>query len=165
MFKKILKLKTLIFLITIIFISNCAYLNQVKTLKNLQYEVESFQYRSFDLSGVNFELNMKVFNPNKVDVTFERIVYRIFFESKKIGEGYSEKEYILKKNSSGIYSTNLKIKYSILSSDLIEKLKEGKLILDIEGELEVKTKFGKNSFPFKLKKDISKEVDFLKIGK
>lgn len=165
MVKKILKRKVGIFLTIFIFISNCAYLNQVKTVKNLQYEVESFRYKSFDLSGVNFELKMKVFNPNKIDVTFERIVYQIFFESKKIGEGYSQKEYILKRNSSGVYSTNLKIRYSILSSDLIEKLKEGKLVLDIEGQLEVKTKYGKNSFPFEVKKDISKEFDFLKIGK
>ncbi|MEJ5307413.1 MAG: LEA type 2 family protein [candidate division WOR-3 bacterium] len=160
--------KILIFNIVIIFLivlSNCAYLNQVKTLKNLEYEVDSFEYKSFDLTGVNFDLNLKVFNPNKVDINFERVVYKIFIDSQNVGEGISEKSFLLKKNSSGVYSTNLKIKYSILSTDIIEKMKQGKLVIDVEGEIQVKTKYGKNLFPFKVKKDISKELEFLKIGK
>ncbi|MEO0237470.1 MAG: LEA type 2 family protein, partial [candidate division WOR-3 bacterium] len=146
-------------------LSNCSYINQVKTLKSLEYEVESFEYKSFDLTGVNFDLNLKVFNPNKVDINFERVVYKIYIDTKNVGEGISEKTFLLKKNSSGVYSTNLKIKYSILSTDIIEKIKEGKLVVDVEGEIQVKTKYGKNIFPFKVKKDISKELDFLKIGK
>ncbi|MEO0288279.1 MAG: LEA type 2 family protein [candidate division WOR-3 bacterium] len=163
MVKKILIYNfVIIFLVTV---SNCAYFNQIKTLKNLDYEVESFEYKSFDLTGVNFDLNLKVSNPNKVDINFEKVVYKIYIDTKNVGDGISEKTFLLKKNSSGVYSTNLKIKYSILSTDIIEKMKEGKLVVDIEGEIQVKTKYGKNVFPFKVKKDISKEFDFLKIGK
>ncbi|MEO0281571.1 MAG: LEA type 2 family protein [candidate division WOR-3 bacterium] len=163
MVKKILIFNTVVIFLSTL--SNCAYINQVKTLKSLEYEVESFEYKSFDLTGVNFDLNLKVFNPNKVDINFERVVYKIYIDTKNVGEGISEKTFLLKKKSSGVYSTNLKIKYSILSTDIIEKIKEGKLIIDVEGEIQVKTKYGKNIFPFKVKKDISKELDFLKIGK
>lgn len=165
MVKKYLIYRGIFICIIFFTLSNCAYFNQIKTMKNLEYEVESFKYNSFDLTGINLDLNLKVFNPNNVDIKFERVVYKILIDTKNIGEGSSDKSFLLKKNSSGVYSTNLKIKYSIMSTDIIDKIKNGNLIVYVEGEIKVKTKYGKNVFPFKVKKDLSKELDFLKIGK
>lgn len=157
-------MKKIIILFLTVFL-NCAYLNQVKTLKAIEYKLDSIEFKSFDFTGINFTLNILLFNPNKVDVTIEKVIYRIIHDSKVVGQGFSEKSFILKKNSNGIYSTNLKVMFNIFNTDILKKIDEKKFFVNIEGELLVKTKYGKNSFPFKFTKDLFEQLNFLKKGK
>ncbi len=157
-------MKKIIVLLLAIFL-NCAYLNQVKTIKAIGYQLDSVEFKSFDFTGINLTLNILLFNPNKVDVTIEKIIYKIIHDEKVIGQGFSEKSFILKKNSNGIYSTNLKVMFNIFNTDILKKIDEKKFFVNIDGEIIVKTKYGENSFPFKFSKDLFDQLNFLKKGK
>ncbi|MGE3062669.1 MAG: LEA type 2 family protein [bacterium] len=142
-------------LLVVLFISGCSVFNQMNAIKNLDYEYDSFEVGMPTLSGMKFIVNMKVSNPNKADVTLNKVSYQIFVDEMKVAEGMSENVFVIRKKESSIYPTTLVIGYNDASDFLTKFTVDMNAKIEVRGDAEFKTSFGTYKFPFKVEKKFS----------
>ncbi|PIP13839.1 MAG: hypothetical protein COX48_03105 [bacterium (Candidatus Stahlbacteria) CG23_combo_of_CG06-09_8_20_14_all_34_7] len=145
----------IVFLFILFILTSCAIFNQIHAIKNLEYEYDSFKIGTPSLSGMNLLINIKVRNPNKSDVTINNIVYQIFVNDIKIAEGESEKEFKIKKNETGIYSTKILIDFKDAAKFISHFNRGSDYQIEVKGDVRFKTSFGSYTFPFRMMKNIS----------
>jgi len=134
---------------------NCAIINQMQAIKNLDYEYDSVEAGFPSLSGMNVIVKMKLSNPNKADVTIKKIAYQIFVNDIKVAEGKSEDEFKIKRKETKIYPTKILIGFKE-TADFISKFSGGiDCKIEVRGEAWFKTSLGTYNFPFNIEKRVS----------
>ncbi|HAV92399.1 TPA: hypothetical protein DCW38_04380 [candidate division WOR-3 bacterium] len=150
-----MKAKILYLAVILILNVNCAIINQMQAIKNLDYEYDSVKAGFPSLSGMNVIVKMKVSNPNKADVTIKKISYQIFVNDIKVAEGKSEDEFKVKQKESKLYSTKIFIGFKE-TADFISKLSGGiDYKIEVRGDVWFKTSLGTYNFPFNVEKKVS----------
>lgn len=135
--------------------SGCFVFNQVNAIKNLEYEYDSFEMGYPTISGMSFIVKIKISNPNKANVTLEKVGYQILIDGIKVADGSCDEEYVIKKKESVVYPTKLVISYND-AADFAAKFTLGKETkVNVRGDAKFKTSFGTYSFPFDVEKSLS----------
>lgn len=99
-------------------------------------------------SGMNFQLDIDVRNPNFFDLKFKTFEYTVYLKNEAIGNGSLENEIMIPSSSTTRIKVPLLARFKDLGGSLKAILTEGDLPYKIEGKATVKTVFGSREFNF-----------------
>lgn len=134
---------------------NCAFFNQMQAIKNLEYYYDSLEIGMPSLAGMSTFVNVKIYNPNKANVTIKKVSYIVIINGIEFAQGFTDDEVTIKGKGSAVYRTKVNFKFSDIMSYLGDVFKSKKYIIRVKGDATVKTAFGAHTFPFDITKDIS----------
>ena len=139
--------------VIIIFTLNCAFINQFKAIKDLEYSFEKFNIAMPSFGKFALLADIGIYNPNGVNIEITSLEYTVKIGKIVIAEGESFERLKIKKKSKEIYHTKINLKLNNLDKTLVKNILNDKNIqIALNGFITFKTMFGKYTFPFEIKK-------------
>ncbi len=133
-------------------------IQEKEAFKNVEMDFESVEIKNIDLQQTTLNLNLKVYNPNKIPATLDGADYEIYLQGIYIGNGSLNEQLTIPPNETKIARSEVNVRYKNLNqllniTDEIVK-NNGKVNIMIKGNAYVEF-IGRINFPFKVEKKIN----------
>nr|WP_240923465.1 LEA type 2 family protein [Thermococcus sp. 18S1] len=117
-------------------------------LQNCEITLSDVRVASIGLTGAKLEIVFRIYNPNDVTATLDRIEYELYGNGEFLGYGYIDRSVDIPARSIRYVSSEFTLDYGGALKTIWSALKRGDVDWRVKGTLHIDTPIGTLDVPF-----------------
>ena len=126
--------------------------DQRRILEDIEISFSRVQIHDIGFEGTKLDIMLKMYNPNDITATLDKVDYDLWFNNNLLGSGTTNEKLDIPPFESKNAKTNFDLSFSGASTSIISAITEDKTVWRLSGIAYYDTIFGTLEIPF----DISK---------
>jgi LEA14-like dessication related protein len=127
-----------------------------QAISQAQFDFERLVLRRADVpllnpeAGAEFDVVLRVTNPNSVDARLDQLDYDLYLEGQKVGSGAMTNDFAVPAGATDTLILPITLKYQGLPSLAIEAMQKRQANVTLKGVSHLATPFGRLDYPVEL---------------